>query len=151
MDQYPILLGMEKVTIITIITKMETTMSIAILVILVGVGVASLISLIQTRPARVAERKKDQEQAVAKLVETLKEAGVPVLPHPLKGVPVEEVPVVEVKVEEPVVIPVVEAVVEPVVVVEVPVVLQETVVVDKPVRTKKARKPRQKRQKAKQI
>jgi hypothetical protein len=122
-------------------------MSIAILVILVGVGMASLISLIQTRKPKVVERKKEQEQAVAKLVETLKEAGVPVLPHPLKEEEVKEQPqVVEVKVEEPVVIPVVEAVV-----VETPVVLQETVTVDKPVRTKKARKPRQKKQKAKQI
>ena len=151
MDQYPILPEMEKVTIITTITKMETTVSVAILVILVGMGVVSLLSLIKVRKPKVAERKKEQEQAVAKLVETLKEAGVPVLPHPLKGVPVEEQPqVVEVKVEEPVVTPVVEAPVE-VVAVEIPVVLQETVAVEKPVRIKKARKPRQKKQKAKQI
>jgi len=148
LDQYPILLETEKVIITkTIKTKMETTVSVAILVILVGVGVASLISLIQTRKPKVAERKKEQEQAVAKLVETLKEAAIPVLPHPLKEEEVKEQPqVVEVKVEEPVVIPVVEAVVEP-----LPVVLQETVTVEKPVRIKKARKPRQKKQKAKQI
>ena len=144
MDQYPILLEMEKVIItITIKTTMKTTMPVTILVILVGVGVASLISLIKTRKLKVVERKKEQEQAVAKLVETLKEAGVPVLPHPLKEEEVKEQPqVVEVKVEEPVVIPVVEA---------LAVVLQETVTVGKPVRTKKARKPRQKKQKAKQI
>ena len=107
----------------------------------------SLISLIKVRKPKVEEHKKEVEQAVAKLVETLKEAAIPVLPHPLKEEEVKEQPqVVEVKVEEPVVIPVVEVVVE-----EAPVVLQETVTVDKPVRTKKARKPRQKRQKAKHI
>ena len=113
---------------------METTMSVVILVILVGMGAASLVSLIKTRKPKVEERKKEVEQAVAELVETLKEAAVPVLPYPLKEVEVKEQPqVVEVKVEEPV------------------VVLQETVTVGKPVRTKKARKPRQKKQKAKQI
>ena len=141
MDQYPILLEMEKVIVTITKITMEITMSIIILVTLVGVGVASLISLIKTHKPKVEEHKKEQEQAVAKLVQTLKEAGVPVLPHPLKEVEVKEQPqVVEVKVEA--VAPKVE---------EAPVVLQETVAVEKPIRTKKARKPRPKKQKAKQI
>ena len=142
MDQYLILLETEKVIVVTIITKMEIAMSITILVILVGLGVVSLINLIKVHKPKVEEHKKEVEQAVAKLVETLKEAAVPVLPHPLKEAVVEKQPVVEVKVEESVVTPVVE---------EALVVLQETVTVGKPVRTKKARKPRQKKQKAKQI
>ena len=59
-------------------------MSITILTILVGLGVMSLIALTKTRAHNRGLAKEEQKQAVAKLVDQLKKAAIPVLPYPLE-------------------------------------------------------------------
>jgi hypothetical protein len=46
-------------------------------------GVISLIALIKTRAHNRGLAKEEQKQAVAQLVEQLKEAAIPVLPYPM--------------------------------------------------------------------